>query len=123
MNWKKTGYKPGDKVYIVQSMLFSEHKSFSHATVTYVGTKILKVSLDNDNIDTKLEFTKRYTSGRIAGYCYEVYKSQKEYEDILKKELDRKTLIGLIEYSIKKLSNEQLEEVEKLISSFNKSNK
>lgn len=121
MNWKKAGYKPGDKVYIVQSMLFSERKSFLDGTVTYVGTKILKVSLDD--IDTKLEFTKRYISGKMIGYCYEVYKSKEEYDEILRKELDRKTLIGLIEHSIKNLSNEQLEEVEKLISSFNKSNK
>ena len=121
MNWKKAGYKPGDKVYIVQSMLFSERKSFLDATVTHVGTKILKVSLDN--IDTKLEFTKRYTSGRMAGYIYEVFKSEEEYNEKLRKELHRKTLIGLIEYNLKNLSNEQLEEVEKLINSFNKDNK
>lgn len=123
MNWKKQGYVVGQKVYLVQEFLFSDKKNFHEGTVTHVGTKILKVKKENDNYEKTLVFEKRWTSGGMAGYCYEVYKSRKDYEEVLHKELERKTLIGLIEHSIKNLSNEQLEEVEKLINSFNKDTK
>lgn len=118
MNWKKQGYEVGQKVYLVQEFLFSNKKCFHDGTVTHVGTKLLKVKKDNDSYERTLTFEKRWTSGGMAGYCYEVYKSEKEYNEILSRELDRKALIGLIEHSIKNLSNEQLEDVKKLVDSF-----
>lgn len=123
MNWKKEGYTVGQQVYIVKKLSFSERKIFSKGTVTHAGTKILKVKKENDNYDQNLVFEERWTSGCMAGYFYEVYKSQQEYEEILSRELDRKTLIGLIEHKIKNLSNEQLEQVEKLVYSFNNNTK
>lgn len=123
MNWKKEGYEVGQKVYLVQEFLFSKNKSYHNGIVTHVGTKILKVKKEDDKYEKTLTFEKRWTSGGMAGYCYNVYKSEKEYEEELSKELDRKALIGLIEYNIKNLSNEQLEEVDKLINSFNKKTK
>lgn len=123
INWKKEGYVVGQKVYLVQEFLFSKEKRYYDGTVTYVGSKILKVKKENDTYEKTLTFEKRWTSGGMAGYYYSVYKSEEEYEEKLSKELDRKALIGLIEHNIRKLSNEHLEEVDKLINSFNKKTK
>lgn len=123
INWKKEGYEVGQKVYLVQEYLFSKSKFYRTGIVTYVGTKILKVKKEEDDRSKTIVFEKRWTSGDMPGYFYSVYKSEQEYEEELSKELDRKALIGLIEHNIRKLSNEHLEEVDKLINSFNKKTK
>lgn len=117
MNWKKLGYKPKDKVCIVSRVVFSEEKTFLEGEVVHAGTKVLKVKLSDDET---LSFEKRYAGGRLAGLYYEVYKSKEEYEEIIKKKAHKKLLKEDIINKITHLSVEQLEEIEKLINSFNK---
>lgn len=115
MNWKKEGYNVGDKVYITTEWMFASKKYEEYGTVIYVGTKILKVKLDNDSI---LEFKNSKMAcirGMWSSYHY-IYKSKEEYEDIIKKKHVRKCLINSLTSRLKELSIEELEAVDVLIN-------
>lgn len=115
MNWKKENYNVGDSVYVTTEWMFSNSKNEQYGTVTHVGTKILKVKLDNDSI---LEFKNSRmacTKGMWSSYHY-VYKSKEEYQEIVNKKHTRECLIKSITSRLRELSVEELQAVEKLIN-------
>ena len=108
INWKKEGYVVGENVLIVNKFgLYNQRENFIDGVVTYVGTKILKVSiLDNEN-ERILTFNGRSltSNGRkdnsvAFGDFYIVYKSREAYD---KEVSDRKKRDNLKTYITRNL--------------------
>lgn len=115
MNWKKEGFRIDDKVCIVLEVLGRESKVLD-ATVTYVGTKKMKVVSDA----RVFEFIgSNRVRGALCGYIYYVYKNSEDYYSFKKNETLKHELCGYITNNIDCMSLEDLEYIKKYIDEKN----
>lgn len=108
VNWKKEGYQVGQKVFI-RSFNGYANKEYpsKKGIVTYVGTKNLKVQMDEIVYtfnNRRISFNK-YLSGQV----YYAYKSKEEYEQIRLEEERSKELRSYIMDNLEKFSLKDLE--------------
>jgi len=119
INWKNEGYEVGQNVFLAVNMgFYSNNLSFQEGVVTYVGTKILKVTTIEGGRELKLEFNnKRMTMSGILKHRYQVYKSESEY---LKKLEEKQKTNRLREELTVKLNQFDLSQLEEIENFFNK---
>lgn len=111
-NWKKDGYKIGEKVFIVKTLGLSNSNEGMLGTVVYVGTKKLRVSIQQKYKESILEFDSNgYARGSSFGYYYYVYKTEEEYINQIQKQ---KNLDSLKKELINKIESLSLEQLNKL---------
>lgn len=113
-NWKKEGYKVEDNVCIIgQSVGWTSREIKKSGKVIYVGTKILKVEIDRKDDEPRiLTFNgKDYTKGEFFGNYYVLYKTEEDYDNMVK---DRKKKILLQDNIIKNINKLSLLELEKI---------
>ena len=108
INWKKEGYIVGEKVLIVNKFgIYNQKENTIDGVVTYVGTKILKVSIYGTENERILTFNgRRNCSGVVFGDFYAVYKSKEDYD---KEVLDKKEMENLTVYITRSLSELDLD--------------
>lgn len=119
INWKKEGYIVGDSVLIVNKFgLYSQREIFFDGVVTYVGTKILKVSIGNNKDKKNLTFKGVSLTSNGArdhsvsfGEFYTVYKSREAYD---KEVLDRNKRGSLKNFILRNLSDLDLDTLIKI---------
>lgn len=115
-NWKKDGYKIGDEVFVVKVLGMSNDVTSMTGTVTYVGTKKLKVEIKQKYKNSILEFDyKGIARGSSFGFYYYVYKSKEAYLNETKKDDYINELRNSLSKKINSLSLEQLEELESIL--------
>lgn len=119
INWKKEGFLVGEDVLIINVIGFYDtKKEFITGKVIYVGTKRLKVSIQELDKEKILDFNgKRSVNGCLFGNYYLVYKSKEEYEAIVAIEEETSKLIEHINSNIKNLSLSKLRKISKIIDS------
>lgn len=108
INWKKEGYILGENVLIVNKFgIYNQRQNLIDGVVTYVGTKVLKVSIYNNENEKILTFNGRKScSGAVFGDFYVVYKSKEDYD---KEVLDREEMENLKVYITRSLSELDLD--------------
>ncbi|WP_368263221.1 beta barrel domain-containing protein [Clostridium disporicum] len=118
INWKNEGYVVGQKVFLAVNMgFYSNNLSFQEGVVTYVGTKILKVTTIEGGRELKLEFNnKRSTLSGILKHRYQVYKSESEYLDKLEEKQKANRLREELTVKLNKFDLSQLEKIEKFMN-------
>lgn len=113
MNWKKEGYKVGNKAYMTnRSMWNNVLTGGEEVEIVYVGTKILKVKHNNSIIEFK---GKTFSNSSLWGYYYEIYLNEEEYIRLREEEKQRTELAEQLKLLIGKAPLSKLKAIEKII--------
>jgi predicted ATP-binding protein involved in virulence len=112
MNWKQEGYQVGNTACLENIMLYSG-STIENVEIIYVGNKILKIKTNNEKV---IQFNNSTTaSGHCFGFMYKIYKSRKEYDELIQVKKDKENLVDKISKKLDKLSLEKLKEIEIII--------
>lgn len=114
INWKKEGYIKGQEVLVEYKGWVNNLTHLHKGVVTHVGTKILKVE---SSVEKKLIIFegKKSSKGNTFGSFYTLYNSEEEYKLVQEKKARKNYLVTIISNSLKGLSLDKLEEIEKII--------
>lgn len=113
MNWKKLGFKKGNKALIENEMIFSHSGGYlEEVDIVHVGTKILKVRKGEERI---IEFRGRQESGAVFGFMRTIYLNKNEYEEIQRKIKEKDENLEWIKNNLNKLNADALEEIANLM--------
>ena len=91
INWKKEGFKINDDVFLVIKGLFDNTEKYYKGKVSYIGTKILKVRIQEKEVFKEIKFNGTKNK-RSFDEVYIVYKSLNEYVELTKKEKNKTEL-------------------------------
>jgi len=115
INWKKEGYKIGQTLFIFKKDYFTTNSNpyQTEVTVTYVGTKVLKVS----DGEREFEFKgSKATSCGLWGMSYNLYNSREEFEQEQRDEAEKYELKAKLTNGVASLSLDELKELYKALN-------
>lgn len=120
INWKKEGFSINQKIFVTKRDIVTNIETYYYGKVIYVGTKILKVQIDQQNNHSKIiKFNGknicRYSPTEIAM----VYKSLNEYISLNKKNKEKGKIIESIINSLYDVSVDKLIYITMYISKSN----
>lgn len=122
VNWKREGYKVGDKIFVVSTQYdfntgkFEYTNKYMHCEITYVGIKILKVK---SNKDEKMVFNRRKCRSSLLGHGYAAFKDEQEFEIYKTREKIKEKLQIELTEKIKHLPLETLYQINEVIKKDN----
>ena len=117
INWKLEGYKVGDEVCIINKVgIYTVKDKFIVGKVIHAGTKILKVTIPLGDKETVLIFNgRRSCNGVSFGDYYLVYKTIKEYKQVITEREKVENLKVYITRSLNDLPLHLLKEITDMI--------